>query len=951
MSLFKLSVLVQAIDQLSGPIRQMQQAVQGLDRVAGAARGLVKWGQGAAAAGALLGASAAGITGALAAPVKASANFSEAMASVQAVTQASGEDLAKLRGQARELGATTQFSASQAAGAMKEFGLAGFKTNEILSAMPPALDLAKAANVGLSDTVEITAAIMKSFGLQAGQFGNIGDLLTAGFTSSATGLRDLGSAVSFAGLTAHRNNISLAETVGLVAKLSDAGIKGSRAGTSLNAIISRLAAPTGEAQAALASLGVTAFDAATRQFRPILDILKDLDAGLARNGDEAFKAAKLQEVFGLEVASAADALIKQAGNGALGEYFDSLKDVNDLAARTARIMGDNLTGSFLELKSATESLFITLGDQLEPMLIALNETARDLIGWLDSWAQAHPVLSEGLLVTIASLGGLLAIVAPVLLAVGLLSTTFGYVGIGAAGVGRALVFMGGQMAVVRGGLSIFGQALVSGPVHAFGALRGAILSAMEAVAFRGGLGAFLQFQALRASLGLQAAATGARAWALSLRQAGMGAIIGLPARITALTLALHVNTLAFLANIRAAFSSFTAFRSMAGGLLTRLAGGLRLVGGGIRAIGLALAANPVGLAVAVIAGAALLIFRFWGPIKSFFQGVFSGLREGLAPLAPAFAVLGQVFSAILAPIRAIGGFIADLLTPAHEASEGATQLGHSFGRVFGTILSWTVLLPVRLIGFVANMVGALFSGIGQIWSRITGFFGSLIETIKAIFADGFLVGIGRILLSFNPLALLARSFNALFQFVFGINLFEAGSKIISSLWEGMKAFASKPIETIEEIVQNVRNFLPFSPAKVGPLRDLNRIRLIETVAETITPAPLVNAVRGAVAATGVTLAASGAALAVPIVPQASIVQAPQIASLPAEGRSSHSGAQPVTVQIAYKPQVTIHAGAIDGESGDEGLKDQIMRALRDHDQELLALIRDAMDTDARSDFA
>ena len=98
----------------------------------------------------------------------------------------------------------------------------------------------------------------------------------------------------------------------------------------------------------------------------------------------------------------------------------------------------------------------------------------------------------------------------------------------------------------------------------------------------------------------------------------------------------------------------------------------------------------------------------------------------------------------------------------------------------------------------------------------------------------------KVFLWVNPITAPIMALNKLVKFVFGINLFEAGKKIIESLWHGIKSFAMKPVEAVKGVLQKIRNLLPFSPAKEGPLATLHKVNIMGTIAETVKPAPLVN---------------------------------------------------------------------------------------------------------------
>jgi len=176
--------------------------------------------------------------------------------------------------------------------------------------------------------------------------------------------------------------------------------------------------------------------------------------------------------------------------------------------------------------------------------------------------------------------------------------------------------------------------------------------------------------------------------------------------------------------------------------------------------------------------------------------------------------------------------------------------------LYGCPVIWIVMGIAAIIGAVILLVAY--------WKPITAFFGRVWEGIKAVFNSfwGFIKKWGAVVLipimPFIALPMLIIKnwdkvkgfFSSLLKFIGGIvSLFyNAGKNIVKSIWEGIKAMASKPIEAIKAIIQKIRNFLPFSPAKEGPFRDLHRVKIIETIAATMKPAPMIRAMSGAMGA-------------------------------------------------------------------------------------------------------
>ena len=186
------------------------------------------------------GAGVAAVVGGVALAVRSFAQFESSMLRVKAVTGASEEAFLAMSEQAKNLGATTAFTAQQAAEGMGFLGQAGFTTNEIMSAMPSVLNLAAAGQLELADAADITAAVLRGFGKSATEAGNVADILATAAASSNTSVQEMGEGFKFVGPVASAMGISIEETAAAMAKLSDAGLKGSLAGTGLRQALVKL---------------------------------------------------------------------------------------------------------------------------------------------------------------------------------------------------------------------------------------------------------------------------------------------------------------------------------------------------------------------------------------------------------------------------------------------------------------------------------------------------------------------------------------------------------------------------------------------------------------------------------------------------------------------------------------------------------------------------------------
>lgn len=397
MSDLTISMILKLVDQASAPARKAQAVLGDLGQTTEqiGQRG-VAWSNQQIEANkarqqALMGEAmgVAALAGSVVAALQPAIRFEQSMAEVGAVANASDEDLAALTSTARELGAKTSWSASQAAEGMKYLSMAGFEANETIAAMPGMLNLASAGATDLGQAADIASDILSAFQMEAGEIGHLGDVLTNTFTSSNTDLSMLGETMKYVAPVAQSLGISLEDTAAMAGKLGDAGIKGSMAGTSLRAMMSRLAAPTKEARNALKALGVQTLDA-DGNLRDFHTILAEIDAGL-----DQFGTGKQQDlvaaIAGLEAASAATVLLDMAGSGALQNYSDSLDEAGS-AARIAAQMNDTAAGALKRLGSITESLAISVGSVLLPELVEILDAVMPVIAAVEQWAAANPEL-------------------------------------------------------------------------------------------------------------------------------------------------------------------------------------------------------------------------------------------------------------------------------------------------------------------------------------------------------------------------------------------------------------------------------------------------------------------------------------------------------------------------------------------------------------------------------
>src|SRR5690625_4315151 len=355
------------------------------------------------------------ILGAAAAALKVGADFEEGMSKVQAISGASGEDLQKLSDQAREMGATTRFSATEAASGMEFLAMAGFETNQIMDAMPGLLDLAASYNMDLGSAADIASNIISGFNLQAEETGRVSDVLAKGASTANTNVEQLGKAMEVVAPIGEMVGLEIEGLTAGIGRMSDAGIQGEKAGRMLRQGILRLSDPTGKAADLIEELGINVFDS-EGNMKNLDAVVGELNKGLKDMSADA-QAAALSTIFGSESTAGWSALLT-VGQEDLKDYRKELQNSEGAAKKMADTMEDNAKGAWREFKSAAEEAGIALSEHLLPAVTDAIEYGTDLVrkfGELDDSTQKN----------IIKMGAFAAAIGPTALVMGNLTTGVG----------------------------------------------------------------------------------------------------------------------------------------------------------------------------------------------------------------------------------------------------------------------------------------------------------------------------------------------------------------------------------------------------------------------------------------------------------------------------------------------------------------------------------------------
>lgn len=342
------------------------------------------------------------------AAAKVGGDFEEQMSRVKAISGATGKSFDELRQQAVDLGAKTAFSAKESAAGMENLASAGFSAQEIMKAMPGLLDLAAVSGGDVALASENTATALRGFGLEASEAGHVADVFARAAADTNAEVGDMGEALKYVAPVANSMGIPLEETAAAIGIMSDAGIKGSQAGTTLRGALSRLARPTKAMQDTMDNLGVSFYDA-DGKMKPLktqVELLKKAFEGLTPEQQQN----ALVTLYGQESLSGMMALIDK-GPDSLGKLTKSLKDSDGAADDMARTMQDNMNSSIEQMFGAFESAAIVIQKILAP---SIKKVADAISGLVEKFVSA-PESTQKLIVAI---GLIVAAIGPLIFMIG-----------------------------------------------------------------------------------------------------------------------------------------------------------------------------------------------------------------------------------------------------------------------------------------------------------------------------------------------------------------------------------------------------------------------------------------------------------------------------------------------------------------------------------------------------
>lgn len=308
----------------------------------------------------------------LASTVQTFAGFEAAMSQVKAISGATGDEFAQLTTKAKEMGATTKFTATQSAEAFNYMSMAGWKTKDMLDGIEGIMNLAAASGEDLGTTSDIVTDALTAFNLTAKDSTHFADVLAQASANANTNVGKMGQTFQYVAPVAGAMGYRIEDTALAIGLMANAGIKGEKAGTQLRAIFSRLVNPPKEAADAIKNLGISVANA-DGTMRPLADVMGDLRKSFAGLTDEQ-KTQYASALAGQEAMSGLLAIVN-ASEADYNKLAEAVNNADGASKKMSETMLDNLSGKFTLFKSALDGVKISLGERIKPYLM-------DALEWL-----------------------------------------------------------------------------------------------------------------------------------------------------------------------------------------------------------------------------------------------------------------------------------------------------------------------------------------------------------------------------------------------------------------------------------------------------------------------------------------------------------------------------------------------------------------------------------------
>lgn len=407
------------------------------------------------------------------AAVSTAANFESGMSKVQSICGASGSEMDQLTAKAKEMGAKTKFSASEAADAFSYMAMAGWESKDMMNGIEGVMYLAGATGEDLASTSDIVTDALTAFGLTAQDTNKFVDVLAMTANKSNTNVGMLGESFKYVAPAAGALKYSVEDTSIALGLMANSGIKASQSGTALNSWFTRMAKPTKESSTAMKALGISITDSSGKMkpFRQVMQETRGAFANLTES-QKAQYAAMLAGKTGmsglLAIVNSSDADFNKLANG--------IDNSTGAAKKMYNVANDNLKGRLTVLKSTVESIAISFGEKMSPMIEKFTGKLQQFADKINSLSDEQIEHIIKFAVKLATIGPALMVFGKMVTGVGSAVSMLGRLGRTISNVSKAAKAAGGLAKAAKGAGGII--SLISGPAGVAVAVVLGLIAAM-----------------------------------------------------------------------------------------------------------------------------------------------------------------------------------------------------------------------------------------------------------------------------------------------------------------------------------------------------------------------------------------------------------------------------------------------------------------------------------------
>jgi TP901 family phage tail tape measure protein len=546
----------------------------------------------------------AGLTAILAKPTSDAAKFEYQMSVVKAVTNGTAKEMDTLANSAKDLGKTTQFTALEVAFATTELAKAGIgakDTKELIDALPGTLNLAAAGGLELGESALIAANLLAVFNLKAYEMERVADVLAKTANMTTVDVRQMAESFKYVGSVVAQLGIDIETASAAIGVLAQAGIRGSMAGTSIQALLVEIAKGTSRVRKGFADLGVDVKD--------IDPVTHDLVTVLTRIRDSGFSAGDALKIFGERAVRAVLPLTENID--LLKQYQNELKKARGSAEEYATVVRDNVVGAFKQFKAALQTLEIGIFETISNRLKILIQTITANIAKVEDWVKANKELSARLVIIVGSLIAFLTVGGLALVLLGTLVASIGNVIKGVAALASWLQLLPGFLVNIY----TIGSTALSPLIASLGVL----FTLLKTKVIEGFY------------LGLVGSLNGIKAYYF-------GWIVQVQSATVALATQLYAVVAGAITTI--VTTVMAGLTAMKGGIVSFAANGARGL------LALAMAGGPIVAAIVAVVAAITAVISITGNWKTVLTSFLDVVKPGFSALKESFGGLADTFSSL-----------------------------------------------------------------------------------------------------------------------------------------------------------------------------------------------------------------------------------------------------------------------------------------------------------------